>query len=125
MRGGATVSALISSFFVLTTWLAIFMRRDSRLRRLSSENRIPMLSIRAEGLTFSRDGRRRAYEDTAKPCAAANPPIALWLQSTRPVGRVAELKSLDDQGICDSLRFYAEEEPLGPKYPRNPRVFSP
>jgi hypothetical protein len=29
------------------------------------------------------------------PCAAANPDIALWLQSTPPAGRVAELESLD------------------------------
>jgi hypothetical protein len=29
-----------------------------------------------------------------QPCAAANPAIALRLQSTRPVGRVAELGSL-------------------------------
>jgi hypothetical protein len=32
---------------------------------------------------------------TPPKCAAANPAIALWLQSTRPVGRVVELTSLD------------------------------
>jgi hypothetical protein len=31
---------------------------------------------------------------TTRPCAAANPAIALRLQSTRPAGRVAELGSL-------------------------------
>src|SRR2546427_691075 len=30
------------------------------------------------------------------PCAAANPAIARWLQSTRFVGRVAELGSFDE-----------------------------
>ena len=34
---------------------------------------------------------------SAQQCAAANPAIALRLQSTRPVGRVAELGSLAAQ----------------------------
>jgi hypothetical protein len=33
-------------------------------------------------------------EDRAGPCAAANRAIALWLQSLRLVGRVAELGAL-------------------------------
>ena len=39
-----------------------------------------------------------ALRGFVQPCAAANPAIALWLQSTRLVGRVAELGSLGVTG---------------------------
>src|SRR3989442_5888937 len=48
--------------------------------------------VAAHPSSFSKGMRK------AQPCAAANPAIALWLQSTRPVGRVAELGSLSMSG---------------------------
>src|SRR5262245_55130656 len=59
MSGGATRSAWTSSFSAPTRWQATSVRRDSRLRRLSSGSRILMSSTRAGGLTFSPDAPRR------------------------------------------------------------------
>src|SRR6266516_2247946 len=76
MSGGVRESALISSFSVRTRWQATSVRQDSRLRRLSSGSRIPMLSTRADGLTFSPDDRRRVYEDAFAPRLMAYPVFA-------------------------------------------------
>ena len=35
-------------------------------------------------------------------CAAANPAIALWFQSTRPAGRVAELGSSGTEPLAQT-----------------------
>jgi hypothetical protein len=48
-------------------------------------------------------------KSNAEPCAAANPAIALWLQSKRLVGRVAELGSL---GRVTQSREFKRNRPL-------------
>src|SRR4029079_9719334 len=42
------------------------------------------------------------------PCAAANPAIALWLQSTPPAGRVAELGSLGARMSTVSEQYFLD-----------------